>query len=242
MGKPLSIDLRERALAAVDAGMSRRAAARRFGVSASSVIRWDASRCETGGFEAKPQGGDMRSRRIGERRAEVAAVMAAFEEERDQTLAELRARLTERGVVASTSSLSRFFRRHGVTRKKDRSYGRAGSRGHPEEAPRLVRGATGPRPRKAPLHRRDLDGDEHGAHAWPLPEGRPVANGLSTWPSEDHDARRRSPPRRPGRAIRHRPRTVYRWLPRGKGFGDLWQRVGCGHAFGVRDAVIARAP
>lgn len=32
MGKPLSMDLRARALAAVDAGMSRRAAARRFDV------------------------------------------------------------------------------------------------------------------------------------------------------------------------------------------------------------------
>ena len=40
MGKPLSMDLRARALAAVDAGMSRRVAARRFGVGVSSVIRW----------------------------------------------------------------------------------------------------------------------------------------------------------------------------------------------------------
>ena len=37
MGKPLAMDLRRRALAAVDAGMSRRAAAGRFGVSVSSV-------------------------------------------------------------------------------------------------------------------------------------------------------------------------------------------------------------
>jgi transposase len=35
MGKPLSMDLKGRALAAVDAGMSRRAAASRFGVSVS---------------------------------------------------------------------------------------------------------------------------------------------------------------------------------------------------------------
>ena len=46
MGKPLSIDLRVRALAAVDAGLSRRAAAERFGVSASSVIRWDQARLD----------------------------------------------------------------------------------------------------------------------------------------------------------------------------------------------------
>ena len=66
MGKPLSVDLRARALSAVDEGMSRRAAARRFGVSESSVIRWDAARRATGSFEPKPQGGDMRSRRIEE--------------------------------------------------------------------------------------------------------------------------------------------------------------------------------
>jgi transposase len=115
MGKPLSVDLRARALAAVDEGMSRRAAARRFGVSESSVIRWDASRRTTGSFEPRPQGGDMRSRRIEERHAEV---MAAFEDESDQTLDELREELAGRGIATSTSALSRFFRRHGITRKK----------------------------------------------------------------------------------------------------------------------------
>lgn len=115
MGKPLSMDLRARALAAVDAGMSRRAAAGRFGVSVSSVIRWDAARRATGGFAPKAQGGDMRSRRIEARAAEV---MAAFEEERDQTLVELRARLTAGGIATSKSGLSRFFQRRGITRKK----------------------------------------------------------------------------------------------------------------------------
>lgn len=115
MGKPLSMDLRARALAAVDGGMSRRAAAGRFGVSLSSVIRWDAMRRGTGGFAPKLQGGDTRSRRI---EAQHAVVMGAFEEGRDQSLEELRVRLAERGFAASTSALSRFFQRHGLTRKK----------------------------------------------------------------------------------------------------------------------------
>ena len=115
MGKPLSMALRARALAAVDGGLSRRAAARRFGVSVSSVIRWDAARRMTGSFEAKPQGGDTRSRWIEARHAEV---IAAFEEESDQTLEELCDRLAARGIATSTSSLPRFFHRHGVTRKK----------------------------------------------------------------------------------------------------------------------------
>lgn len=109
------MDLRGRALAAVDGGMSRRAAAGRFGVSVSSVIRWDAARRATGDYAPKPQGGDMRSRRI---EAQRTAVMAALEEERDQSFEELRARLARRGIAASTSALSRFFQRHGLTRKK----------------------------------------------------------------------------------------------------------------------------
>jgi len=115
VGKTLSMDLRARALAAVDGGMSRRAAAKRFGVSVSSVIRWDAARRLTGLFAPKPQGGDTRSRRI---EAQHAVVIAAFEEERDQSLEELCARLMKRGVATSTSALSRFFQRHGLTRKK----------------------------------------------------------------------------------------------------------------------------
>jgi transposase len=79
MGKSLSMDLRKRSLAAGDAGMSRRAAAGRFGVSVSSVIRWDAQRRATGSFAPKPQGGDTRSRRIEARHADVMAVETAVQ-------------------------------------------------------------------------------------------------------------------------------------------------------------------
>ena len=47
--------------------------------------------------------------------------------------------LAERGIAASTSTLSRFFQRHGLTRKKDRARGRAGPARRPEAAPRPVR-------------------------------------------------------------------------------------------------------
>ena len=50
MGQPLSMDLRCRLLAAVDDGMSCRAAAARFGVAPSTAIRWQAQRRETGQF------------------------------------------------------------------------------------------------------------------------------------------------------------------------------------------------
>lgn len=115
MGKPLSMDLRSRALAAVDEGMSCRAAASRFGVSASTVIRWYDQRRSTGGFTAKPQGGDTRSRRIEAHRD---TVLALHDARRDITLDELRRELSQAGVTVAVSTLHRFFARHGIARKK----------------------------------------------------------------------------------------------------------------------------
>ena len=115
MGKPLAMDLRVRALAAVDAGMSRRAAAGRFGVSVSSVIRWDAQRRATGSFAPKPQGGDMRSRRVEERRGDI---LALWDARKDITLDELRVELAGIGLSVANSTLHRFFVRHAITRKK----------------------------------------------------------------------------------------------------------------------------
>ena len=115
MGKPLSMDLRSRALAAVDQGMSCRAAARRFGVAAATVIRWQDQRRSTGGYTAKPQGGDTRSRRIEAHRDMILALHGA---RRDVTLDELRHELGQAGVTVAISTLHRFFARHGITRKK----------------------------------------------------------------------------------------------------------------------------
>jgi transposase len=115
MGKPLSMDLRSRALAAVDEGMSCRAAAERFGVAPSTVIRWHDQRRRIGHFEAKPQGGDTRSRRVEAHRD---AILARYEARRDITLDELRQGLAGAGVAVAVSTLHRFFARHGITRKK----------------------------------------------------------------------------------------------------------------------------
>ncbi len=66
MPKPLSYDLRARVLAAVDAGLSCRQAAERFGVSPSSAIRWQALRRPGGDARPKPQAAT--GSRIGQRR------------------------------------------------------------------------------------------------------------------------------------------------------------------------------
>jgi transposase len=115
MGHPLSCDLRDRALAAVDAGISRRAAAERFGVSAASVIRWDQLRRLQGHARPKPQGGDKSSHRI-EAHAEV--ILGAIKRQPDITLNELRVLLAEGGVSVAISTLWRFFERHEITLKK----------------------------------------------------------------------------------------------------------------------------
>jgi len=115
MVQALSMDLRSRLLAALDDGMSCRGAASRFGVAPSTAIRWQAQRRETGGFAPKPQGGDMRSRRVEERGDDILAFWAA---RKDITLEELRAGLAEIGVSVSVAGLHRFFVRRGMTRKK----------------------------------------------------------------------------------------------------------------------------
>jgi transposase len=95
--------------------MSRRAAAERFGVSASSVIRWDQLRRDQGHARPKPQGGDQTSHRI---EAHAAAIFEAVRLQPDITLKELRQMLAAREVSVAVSTLWRFFDRHGVTLKK----------------------------------------------------------------------------------------------------------------------------
>ena len=123
MTQPLSDDLRRRVIAAVDGGMSRRGAARRFGIALSTAIKWVRAWQRTGSYRPKPQGGDRRSHRI-EARAEV--VLTLVEETPDMTLADIAAHLeSEHGVRVSQSTVWRFFHRRGITFKKSSSRQRA---------------------------------------------------------------------------------------------------------------------
>ena len=111
----LSMDLRVRVLAAIDEGVSCRAAAVRFGVAPSTAIRWQAQRRATGSLAPKPQGGDMRSRRVEERAADILDIWQA---RKDISLDELRQELVGVGLIISVAGLHRFFARRGMTRKK----------------------------------------------------------------------------------------------------------------------------
>jgi transposase len=115
MPKPLSVDLRSRVLAAVDGGLSCRQAAERFGVSASSAIRWAALRRSEGDARPKPLGGDRLSHKT-ETHADL--IRAVLDEVPDITLPELKARLAQQGAQVSVAALWRFCHRHKITRKK----------------------------------------------------------------------------------------------------------------------------
>lgn len=118
MGRALSVDLRERVIAAVESGMSCRAAAARFGIGVSSAIRWRQQHLSRGHVKPGRPGGDVRSSLIEEQRA---FLLSLVEERPDLTLAEIRDVLADRGTRTSVAAVWRFFDRHGVTRKKSRS-------------------------------------------------------------------------------------------------------------------------
>jgi len=137
MGKPLSSDLRSRLIAAVSAGLSRRAAARRFGVSAASAVRWVFTATSGGEIEAKPQGGDTRSHHI---EAFGDVILAAVEAQKDITLVELAGLLrTRHGASFAASTVWRFLDRHAMTFKKNRARQRTGAPRRRRSPPGLVR-------------------------------------------------------------------------------------------------------
>jgi transposase len=117
MATALSMDLRTRVLGAIDGGVSCRQAARRFGVSAASAIRWRALRRRQGDARPQRQGGDRRSHRI---EAHAQTILAVFAAKRDITLPEMKGALAEKGLSFGVTTLWRFFKRHRIGVKKRR--------------------------------------------------------------------------------------------------------------------------
>ncbi len=125
MGNPLSLDLRERVWKFIEAGGSRRAAARHFRISASSAVRIAASQAERGTLvPLKPGRPPGRGKLAGSLDFMIEVVEAVP----DITLDELAAALLEaEGVEAHPASISRVLCRAGITYKKSRSTPRNGS-------------------------------------------------------------------------------------------------------------------
>ena len=119
MTRALSLDIRDWVVLAVEGGLSRRSAAKRFGVAASTLIKWIDRWRRTGGVGPRPQGGDRRSQRI---EAHSEEILALIDKKADITLGEIAGHLEEvHGLRVAQSTVWRLLDRHGMTFKKNRS-------------------------------------------------------------------------------------------------------------------------
>jgi transposase len=140
MSRGYSLDLRERVIALVDEGASRSAAARHFKIAASSAIKWAKRFEETGSFAEKP------GKKLVYSPLEAHAdwLLAFIASRLDATLAETVAALQdERGFKTTDSSVSRFFKRRGITFKKNPARQRANARRRSHGARSVEGGAAG---------------------------------------------------------------------------------------------------
>jgi putative transposase len=117
MPAPMSMDLRERIVRAVERGSSMRAAARRFAVSPAAAIKL-MQRVRATGSAAPARHGGHRPRVLGPHEADLRRLVEATP---DLTLAELQAELARRwGVRAGLSTIHNALRRIGLRHKKSR--------------------------------------------------------------------------------------------------------------------------
>ena len=119
-----SNDLRVRVIHVVESGLAARAAARQFVIGDATAIRWVKRWRETGSVEAKSIKGQSRS----PLKRHEEWLLDLVRQEPDLTLEEIQRRLLdERQQKAGIGSVWRFFDRNGISFKKKRSRGRAGS-------------------------------------------------------------------------------------------------------------------
>ena len=117
MGKPYSVDLRERVVSALEQGMSTRQAAARFSVGIATVGTWG---------RLKRSQGDVRPAKQGKPRGSVldaheAFILGVLREKPDTTLNEMTERLAaERDVRVVWTAVWKFLARRGQTHKKRR--------------------------------------------------------------------------------------------------------------------------
>jgi transposase len=124
MAKGYAKDLRERAVALVQDGESRREVARLLKLAPSTAVRWLDRWKSTGSVEAKPGTGHSRS----PLKAYEDWLLDLVANEPDLTLEEIRDRLKrEKKVKVAVSSIWRFYDRNNITFKKSSARGRAGS-------------------------------------------------------------------------------------------------------------------
>ena len=122
MGRPYSIDLRERVVAAVvNGGISCHRAARQFGIGASTAINWVRRQRESGSVTPGKMGGHRPKSIAGEHRAWLLQRIKTGE----FTLRGLVAELVERGLKVDYRTVWAFVHAEKLSFKKKRSAKRA---------------------------------------------------------------------------------------------------------------------
>lgn len=138
MGRPYSLDLRERVVSAVRSGMSCREAAAYFSVGVSSAIRWTKRERDTGSPAALAMGG-KRPFALARERPWMLARLAA---KPDLTLRALLSELRERGITVSYYAVWNIVHRAGKSFKKKPARRRAGSAGRGPQTRVLAASST----------------------------------------------------------------------------------------------------
>ena len=124
MARPCSQDLRDRVIAAVEAGQSRNAAAKRFGLSVSCVVKW---------LQRYHREGSKKPRKFGGHRPFALAphrvfVLGRLAEKPDLTIKALTEELAACGVKVSLFAVWHFLKHERLSfKKKESARRRAGS-------------------------------------------------------------------------------------------------------------------
>jgi transposase len=106
MPKPYSRDLRERVIASIEAGASRREAAELYGISPSVVVIWAQQWKATGSIEAKPSGSS-----ISPLEDHAAFLLGLVIEHPDMTLDEVVTAMSKVRIAGSRTAVWRFYER-----------------------------------------------------------------------------------------------------------------------------------
>lgn len=115
MGKPYSMDLRERVIAAIESGASTGKAAQRFAIGKATAGAWSRLKRATGGVKPPKQGKPRGS--VLDTHADF--IFGLIKDRRDITLKEIAERVAaERGVRVVATAVWKFLDRHGLTHKK----------------------------------------------------------------------------------------------------------------------------
>jgi len=118
MGLAYGIDLRERVVAAIEAGLTHRQAGARFSVAVSTAGNWHRLSRKNGSLAPAKQGQPTRSKLD----PHETNILAMIENRKDIALHEIAEQLAQKhGVKAATSTVFQFLAKRGITFKKRRA-------------------------------------------------------------------------------------------------------------------------